>query len=53
MLYLFSEEQFFIYFENIILKSWGIFDSSGASLGGRFRLPLPRKYLDEKLVGSG
>jgi len=34
-MYLFSEEQFFIYFVNIILKSWGIFDSSGASLGGR------------------
>ena len=33
MLYLFSEEQFFIYFVNIILKSWGIFDSSGTSLG--------------------
>jgi len=35
---LFTEEQFFIYFMNIILK-WGIFDSSEAFLGGRFRIP--------------
>jgi len=52
-MYLFSEEEFFIYVVNIILKSWGYFRLFGSFPREGGGNPPSQKSLDETLVGRG